>query len=286
MNCFGNEAVRHPLVDVVDMSKVANPQRFNYNVMSFGFYMVVYKEHGCGPLTYGLSKYDYDNGTLLFFAPNQKIEVADVGSPQGKILMFSSDLLPRTILETMMRRYTFFSYSVNEALHISQQEKKQFFDTLDNIELELEHSLDKHSREIVVMNLQLLMSYCLRYYDRQFISREVMNVELVDRFKTLLMEYYGTEAFCQKGMPQVRYFADKCNMTPNYFGDLIRKSMGISPSQYIQEYVISIAKQRLLTSQDNISEIAYRLGFEYPQYFTRLFKKLTGLSPQEFRQQS
>ncbi|MDO4160348.1 MAG: AraC family transcriptional regulator [Prevotellaceae bacterium] len=283
MHLLGIDDIRHPLVEIIDMEKAVNPQKFNGSAISIGFYMIVYKERNCGPLTYGLSKYDYDSGTLLFFAPDQEIGIEDVGDPRGKILMFSPDLLSRTLLDTMMHRYTFFSYAVNEALHISEREKEQFFSALASIEEELEHPQDKHSRELVVTLIQLLLSHSLRYYDRQFISREVVNAEHGDQFRKLLMDYYNTNALHKNGMPNVRYFADKMNMTPNYFGDMIKKSLGVSPLQYIQEYVISLAKQQLLASKSSISEIAYGLGFEYPQYFTRLFKKITGQTPNEFR---
>lgn len=280
---LGIDDIRNPLVEIIDIESIVYPQKFNNTAASIDFYMIVYKESGCTPLNYGLSKYDYDNGTLLFFAPGQQFAVENVGNPKGKMLMFSPDLLSHTLLGTMMHRYTFFSYAINEALHISEREKEQFFSSLNDIEEELEHPLDNHSRELIVTQIQLLLAHCLRYYDRQFISREVSNIECGEKFKKLLIDYYETDALHLNGIPTVRYFAAQLNMTPNYFGDMIKKSMGITPSQYIQEYVISLAKQKLLCSNDSISEISYALGFEYPQYFTRLFKKVTGQTPNEFR---
>lgn len=286
LHMLGVEDIRHPLVEIVDMERVVNAQAFSHLTATFGFYMVVYKECQCGPLTYGLSTYDYDNGTLLFVAPHQEFSVQEVGQARGKMLLFSPDLLERTLLDTMMHRYTFFSYAVNEALHISEREKEQFYSVLTQIEDELEHAIDKYSNELVVTHIQLLLAHCLRYYDRQFVSRAPVNVEYGDQFKRLLTEYYNTDTLRQKGLPHVSYFADQLHMSANYFGDMIKKSLGVSPSQYIQDYVISLAKQQLRISKRSISDIAYDLGFEYPQYFTRLFKKSTGQTPIQFRNQS
>ena len=282
MQLFGIEDVRNPLVEVINMDEVRNPQQFNASVLTFGFYMVVYKEQGCGPLTYGQSRYDYERGTLLFFAPNQRIGIDDVGQPAGRILVFSPELLRGTVLGEQMQKYTFFGYTSNEALHLSDRERAFLFECLKNIGDELEHDVDKHSRDLIASSVSLLLNYCVRFYDRQFISRKPVCDDLVERFEQLLRQYFGEGRRVHR-LPTVSYFASQLCLSPNYFGDMLKAATGQSPQQYIQNYVVSLAESRLRNTAAPVSEIAYGLGFEYPTYFSRLFKKATGKTPLEYR---
>ena len=185
-----------------------------------------------------------------------------------------------------MSPYTFFGYSVNEALHVSERERQQLHDILGNIETELERGIDRHTRQLMAQNVALILNYCIRFYDRQFITREPVDSQLMQRFTTLLNDYFAQGLAARQGVPTVRYFADALNLSANYFGDLVKAQTGNSPQQLIQQHLIAQARHRLTSTTDTVSQIAYALGFEYPQYFSRLFKKQTGLTPQEFRTQA
>ena len=273
----------HPLVSVIDFSK-CGPARFERQV--YGFYTVFLKEVKCGDLRYGRNYYDYQEGTLVFLAPGQVIGYEDNGQtyqPKGWALLFHPDLLRGTSLGRNIGSYSFFSYEVSEALHLSEQERNVVVDCLQNILAELNHAIDKHSRTLIVSNIELLLNYCTRFYERQFITRVNANRDVLAGFEHLLGDYFQDDRPEREGVPTVRWCAEQLHLSPNYFGDLVKKETGKSAQEYIQSKVIDIAKERIFDTSRSISEVAYSLGFRYPQHFTRLFKKVVGCSPNEYR---
>ena len=258
----------HPLVSVIDFSK-CGPARFERQV--YGFYTIFLKEVKCGDLRYGRNYYDYQEGTLVYLAPGQVNGYENNGQtyqPKGWALLFHPDLLRGTSLGRNIAGYTFFSYEVNEALHLSEQERQVVLDCLLNIQSELKHAIDKHSRTLIVSNIELLLNYSTRFYERQFITRNNVNRDVLAGFERLLGDYFAGDRPEQDGVPSVRWCAEQLHLSANYFGDLVKKETGKSAQEYIQLKVIDIAKA---------------LGFRYPQHFTRLFKKVVGCSPNEYR---
>jgi AraC family transcriptional activator of pobA len=219
-------------------------------------------------------------------APGQVIGVENDNSyfqPQGKALVFHPDFIRGSALGKQMDRYTFFSYEVHEALHLSDAERKVILDCLSKIEFELQHPIDKHSRTLIVSNIELFLNYCTRFYDRQFITRENSHKGSLERFEKLLNDYYNSDQPQINGLPSVAYCAEKLNLSANYFGDLIKKETGRSAQEYIQAKVIDVGKEKIFDLSKSVSEVAYELGFKYPQHFTRLFKQRVGQTPNEYR---
>lgn len=281
-NTFNRHPTLHPLVSVVDLSKAAPRQQ---RKMVFGFYTVLLKEIKCGDLKYGISNYDYEEGTLIFIAPGQVVGSfsEEFFQPKGFALVFHPDFVHGTSLGSKMNEYTFFSYSVNEALHLSERERQIILDCFSKIEFELQHGVDKHSKTLIASNIELFLNYCVRFYDRQFITRDRPNKGILERFETLLNNFFTSEKPHEVGLPSVGYCAGELNLSANYFGDLIRKETGKSANEYIQLKLIDTAKLKIADVNKSVSEVAYELGFRYPQHFTRVFKKHTGLTPQEYR---
>lgn len=273
----------HPLVTVLDLS-LANPmvaQTFN-----FGLYAVYLKELNCGDLRYGRSTYDYQEGTLVFTAPGQIVGVqpnAQPTEPKGWALLFHPELIKGTALGKHIQDYSFFSYDVNEALHVSDKEKQIILDCFGKIQYELEQSIDKHSKTLIASNIELFLNYCTRFYDRQFIARDNANKGVLERFEDVLNNYFSSGKSQNIGLPSVGWCAEELHLSPNYFGDIIKKETGKSAQEHIQAKVIDIARQRIFDYDKSISEVAYELGFKYPQHFTRAFKKHTGYTPNEYR---
>ena len=282
-NAFNNHETLHPLVTVIDFSR-ANPRRLSRSY--FGFYTVILKDVKCGDLHYGKHTYDYQEGTLVFFAPGQIAGLDDNGElyyPKGHALAFHPDLLRGTSLGQHMQEYTFFSYNASEALHISERERQVVLDCFAKINGELQQSIDKHSKKLIVSNIELFLNYCTRFYDRQFITRDNVHHGILERFEQLLNDYFVSEKPQLNGLPSVASCAAELHLSPNYFGDLIKKETGKSPQEYIQEKVIDVAKERIFDPTKSVSEIAYTLGFKYPQHFSRLFKQRVGYTPNEYR---
>lgn len=283
-NLFNNNKTLHPLVSVIDFSK-ASPRQLSK--MNFGFYTIFLKEIMCGDLRYGCNYYDYQEGTLVFVSPGQLIGSAedngDFFQPKGHALVFHPDFIHGTAFGRQINDYTFFSYEVNEALHLSDTERKIIFDCLSKIQFELEHAIDKHSKQLIITNIELFLNYCVRFYDRQFITRENANRGVLERFEHLLTDYFQTDKPQNQGLPSVSYCAENLNLSANYFGDLIKKETGKSAQEYIQLKIMDIAKEKIFDTSKTISEIAYALGFKYPQHFSRFFKQHVGQSPNEFR---
>lgn len=279
---FGLETL-HPLVSVVDLSKSETwPTNFRVN---YGIYGLFLKDTKCGDIRYGRQYYDYQEGTVVGFAPGQVtgIELKDGTRPLAHGLLFHPDLIRGTALGRDIKRYSFFSYESNEALHLSEEEKGIFVDCLRKIQIELEHSIDKHSKRLIAMNIELLLDYCVRFYERQFITRNEVNRDILVRFENVLDEYFVSDRPQQIGLPSVGYCAGKLHLSPNYFGDLIKKETGRTAQEHIQMKLIDLAKERVFDTGKSISEIAYELGFKYPQHFTRLFKRIVGQTPNQYR---
>lgn len=279
---YGLETM-HPLISVVDLSKApVFPQHFMFN---YGLYALYLKQVKCGDLRYGRQIYDYQEGTVTSFAPGQVIEghLAEGTRPMARGLVFHPDLIRGTSLGKEIKYYSFFSYDSNEALHLSDKEKEIFCDCLDKIELELQNHADRHSKRLIIRNIELLLDYCMRFYERQFHTRSKVNKDVLVKFEDLLDVYYQENRPINLGLPTVKYFADNIHLSPNYFGDLIKKETGKTAQEYIQEKMINVAKEKILGSEKSVSEIAFELGFQYPQHFSRIFKKNVGYTPKEYR---
>ncbi len=275
----------HPLVSVVNFSEAHIMKHFR---MLPGFYTVFLKEVKCGDLIYGRQTYDYQEGTVVAIAPDQVYGRDDNGEefqPKGYALLFHPDLVPGTPLGKRMREYNFFSYEVNEALHLSEQERKVFLDCLMNIQNEIKGGTDRLSKRLIATNVELLLDYCLRFYERQFITRENVNKGVLSQFENLLNEYFNNHESAQNGLPSVKYCAQKVCLSPNYFGDLVKKETGKTAQEYIQSKIINISKDMILDPSKSISQVAYEMGFQYPQHFSRMFKKVVGLTPVKWRDQ-
>lgn len=282
-NDFLGVETLHPLVSVIDFSKVRPLHHFRN---SMGFYAVFLKEVMCGDLTYGRQRYDYQCGTVVAIAPGQVIGLEDNGQtyqPKGWALCFHPDLIHGTSLGRTIRDYSFFSYEVREALHLSEKEREVFVACLMNIRDEIEHGIDRMSRRLITTSIELLLGYCLRFYERQFVTRSVVNVDILSRFEQVLDNYFASDKARREGLPTVKYCASELFLSPNYFGDLIKKETGKTAQEYIQAKIIGLAKERILGSRQSITQVADDLGFQYPQHFTRLFKKVTGVTPKEYR---
>ena len=272
----------HPLVSVVH---VENTEHIKECVMHYGLYAIYLKENKGCKLSYGRTPYDFDEMTVTSFAPGQVVKVEpnpDVPFAKFTALVFHPDLLNRTALGRQISRYEFFGYSSTEALHLSAKEVEVFRGVLAMIEQELHRAIDKHTRELIVSNIELLLNYCLRFYDRQFITREEINHTLVKKFIELLDDYITSKAL-RDGLPTVAYFADKCCLSSGYFGNLVRVETGRTAKDIIADHVLAYAKQLLNDETLTITMISNRLGFEYPQHFVRFFKSHTGKTPSAYR---
>lgn len=275
----------HPQVSVIDLSKA---RMLRHMRQTFSFYAIFLKEVKCGELLYGRSRYDYQEGTLVYLAPGQVIGVEDNGEvyqPKGWALVFHPDLVRGTTLGQHMKEYSFFSYEVNEALHLSERERQLVIDCLQKIHHELEHAIDRHSKRLIAIQIEMLLDYCLRFYERQFITRASVNHDVLSRFEQILDNYFNDDRAQRDGIPTVKYCAGELCLSPNYFGDLVKKETGKTAQEYIQLKLIAVAKDRILDPEKTIGQVAYELGFQYPQHFTRLFKKIVGRTPVEYRSQ-
>jgi len=274
----------HPLVTVIDLKTATKP--VNHIRMSYGVYALFLKNGARCSIRYGRRQYDYQEGTVVSFSPGQVIDVdmdEDEFAPDVIGLMFHPDLIYGTPLAEKISEFRFFDYSEMESLHLSEDERARFLYCLDMIRQELEHPVDSHSAALLSANIQVLLEYVHRFYDRQFITRHKVNSDVVAQFQRELKMYYSNRNNAAKGLPTVSYFADKSCLTPNYFSDLVRKETGLTPKEIISAHVISQAKMLLTTGSEDVAQIAYKLGFEYPAHFTRTFKRVTGQTPSEFR---
>jgi AraC-like DNA-binding protein len=284
-----SDSPNHPLIGIVDMAGVdwesmSQSEAFKDVKLTSDLYTIILKDGDCG-MMYGRNKYDFNEGVLRFIAPNQVIsgDGPHTNSTYGFMLIFHPDLIRNFDLGKQIKKYNFFSYDVYEALHLSKKEETTLMNIVENIKLELQSHIDKHSQEVIVTNIQLLLNYSKRFYERQFITRTNSNSDVVAKVEALIQDYYTKGLQIDNGTPSPDYFAEKVNFSTNYLSDLLRKETGRSTKDHIDDYIIDLAKNSLLSSSESISEIAYNLGFNYPHYFSRLFKKKTGETPVDYR---
>ena len=280
-----NENDFHPLVAVVDFGKTKDHIEEETRITT-DFYSVMFKNYCKNSITYGRKAIDFDEGSLICVAPNQVItidnEIEPRENPMGWGLFFHPDLIRNTSLNGKMKDYSFFSYEMAEALHLSDKEKQLLFECVVKIQTELKENIDDYSQTIIVSTIELLLNYCNRFYGRQFITRKATNRDVLAKVESLLKQHFSIKTL-PNGLPTVKDLADAVHLSPGYLGDLLKKETGLNAQEHIHHYVIAEAKNILLNSNQSISEIAYHLGFEYPQYFSRLFKQKTGTTPIEFR---
>jgi AraC-like DNA-binding protein len=273
----------HPLVTVLDLKQAKLP--VNHITMDYGVYALYLKNGVNCSIKYGRKNYDYQEGTVVSFSPGQVIDVEmerDELAPDVIGLLFHPDLIYGTPLAEKISSFSFFDYSQTEALHLAEDERKIFLDCLARIKEESEHPIDNHSAALISVHIQVLLEYLHRFYDRQFITRHKVNSEIVANFEKQLKEYYEGDNR-KNGIPSVAYFADKANLSAGYFGDLIKKETGSTPKDLISLHIIKVAKHRLASTNEDVAIIAYDLGFEYPAHFSRMFKRIVGQSPSQFR---
>ncbi len=282
---MGWEKPSHPLISLIEAEKVAVPEEGVGTKIISDLYMISLKDKNCG-VEYGRNHFDFDEGVMVFTAPKQIASVTkaiELGDIHGWMLYFHPDLIHGTSLSQHMDEYTFFNYEVYEALHLSEQEEKIITDCIQNIKQEYQQRIDNHSQRVIVSNLELLLNYCLRYYERQFNTRKKQSVGVVSQFEKALKQYFSANIHELEGLPSIQYFANKIHLSQHYLSDLLKKETGRSAKDHINDFVIEKAKNMLRGTNGSISEIAYSLGFNYPHYFTRLFKSKTGHTPLEYR---
>ncbi len=276
----------HPLVTVLDFSKVTEQVGQNSKITT-DFYSIMFKNYCKNHIKYGRKAIDFQDGNLICIAPNQTIEIDnEIEEREDKMgwgLFFHTDLIRSTSLNEKIKDFGFFYYEVSEALHLSDKEKNIFFELIQKIQNELQENIDIHSQQIIVSTIELLLSYCQRFYGRQLITRSQTNKSIISQIENILTQYFADNKINEQGLPTVKYLADKVHLSPSYLSDLLKKETGKNAQDHIHFYLIEEAKNLLLNSENNINEIAHNLGFEYPQYFNKLFKKKTGKTPLEYR---
>lgn len=277
----------HPKVSIDYGLNIDNMSGLINTRLISDLYFIIYKKGNCGNLVYGRNSYDFEEGTLLFLSPGQVIKYegdqeSDQEHQEEFRLAFHPDLILNSELGREIDNYSFFNYDLNEGLHISDKEKLTIEEILSKIEIEYNQNIDKHSQSLIVSNIQLLLNYCLRFYDRQFYTRKNINSDYVTKFELGLKNYYSKENDFKR-VPNLKYCAEQLNLSPNYLSDLLKKETGRSAQEHIHNFIIEKAKNLLLGSEQSVSEIAYSLGFEYPSSFSSLFKNKTGVSPKEYR---
>ena len=278
----------HPLIAIIDTTKISFTEDMIGLRISSDLYSIALKDNSCG-LDYGRNSYDFSDGVLFFSAPNQIFTVTKVqklNEVKGWMLYFHPDLIRNTKLGEQIDNYNFFNYEVNEALHLSDKEKTIICDLIKLIENEINERIDNHSQQVLVANIELILSYSQRFYNRQFNTRAAQNCDIVAKVESLLKDYFYKNKLIDSGQPTIKYLADNCNLSSNYLSDLLSKETGRSAKEHINDFLIEKAKHLLLSTTDSVNEIAYSLGFNYPHYFGRLFKKKTSKTPQEYRQMS
>jgi len=283
---FGLGKSQHPLVAVLDFSQVNEQVNKNAKI-STDFYSVMFKNYCKNNIKYGRKAIDFQDGNLICIAPNQTIEIDNEIETRENMLgwglFFHPDLIRATSLNDKLKSYGFFNYEVSEALHLSDKEKNILLECVQKIQSELQENIDVHSQYIIVSTIELLLNYCSRFYGRQMITRSHTNKSIIAQIENILTAYFAENKLKEKGLPTVKFLADNVNLSPSYLSDLLKKETGKNAQEHIHFYLIEEAKNYLIHTEKNINEIAYSLGFEYPQYFHKLFKQKTGNTPMEYR---
>jgi AraC family transcriptional activator of pobA len=272
----------HPLITVVDLSKVDRTHRKPDVAYRLDLYSIACKKIE-GSFKYGRTSYDFSEGSLMFTAPNQVLSPGIENKVEGWAIYIHPDFLHASSKGQKLTQYSYFGYDTNECLHISEVEKNVLEDCLQNIEKEISMNLDNHSHHLILSNLELLLSYCSRFYDRQFLTRVKVSNDVVEKFDRILNDYFSQSTLIETGVPDVKYFASHLSLSANYLSDLLNKYTGKSTQEHIHLKLIDKAKSMLWSTESPISSIAYDLGFEHPSHFTKLFKSKTGYSPKEYR---
>ncbi|WP_142684920.1 helix-turn-helix domain-containing protein [Chitinophaga polysaccharea] len=275
----------HPLISVNGLIRRDNFEDLNGKSVVYNFYSICIKKDFKGKVKYGQTNYDHDSGVLSFFAPGQvtATEITENDGAMGDWLIFHSDLIRSYPLFNKIKEYGFFSYSLSEALHLSAREEQTIEKIWKDIKQEYQSNIDKFSQDVIVSHIDLLLNYCNRFYSRQFITRKKINNDVLSKFEVYLRDYFENEQGLKKGLPAVQYFSEKLFVSTQYLSDLLKSLTGMTTQQHIHNHVVELAKNKLLQSNLSVSEIAYELGFEYPQSFNKLFKNKTGTTPNEFR---
>ncbi|GAB3430413.1 helix-turn-helix domain-containing protein [Niabella aquatica] len=279
----GNEKPHHPLIGIIDLSQSRNDSELS--AVIFDFYVITMKT-GCDKLYYGQQKYDFDEGVMAFMAPGQILRgEPGVSNPKmnGWMLFIHPDFLWNSDLAKKMKQYEYFGYNTNEALFLSDKEQTLINTLIDNIKNEYSSNIDKFSQEVIIAQLELLFTYGKRFYERQFITRKLTNSKILNRLEDILHSYFNSKEIVSRGLPSVQYVAEELNISIKYLSSLLKQLTGLSTQQHIHEKLIEKAKEKLSTTELSVSEIAYELGFEHPQSFSKLFKTKTNQSPLEFR---
>ncbi|MFZ1705965.1 MAG: helix-turn-helix transcriptional regulator [Saprospiraceae bacterium] len=282
---LGLEKPKHPLISLVDVAKIKVTENELNAKIIYDFYMISLKDKSCGA-DYGRNSFDFSEGVMVFSAPGQvytPTKIINLGDIKGWMLFFHPDLIRSSSLGNHIDDYKFFHYDVFEALHLSEDEEKMITSNVANIQSEYTQRIDNHSQRVIVSNLELLLNYSLRFYERQFNTRTHQSKDIISNFEKVLKTYFVKGKQIENGLPTIQYFSDQAHLSQHYFSDVIKKETGRGPKDHINDFVIEKAKNLLLSSEQSISEIAYDLGFNYPHYFTRLFKSKTGTTPVEYR---
>ena len=277
----------HPLISLIDYSKVKYEMDDNQLKWIQDFYSIGLKRNVNAKFNYGQQEYDFDNGILSFIAPNQflKIEINNevIVKPTGFLLLIHPDFIWNTTLTKRIKGYDFFGYAANEALFLSEKEENIILNILHTIQNEYSENIDKFSQNIIVAQLEVLLNYCERFYQRQFFTRKKSNNQLLEKFENSLNNYIREDEISINGFPTVLFFANELNISPNYLGSILKSLTGFNTQQHIQIKIVEKAKELLTSTELNVSEIAYQLGFEHPQSFSKLFKKKVAITPLQFR---
>ncbi|MFU1859412.1 helix-turn-helix domain-containing protein [Sphingobacterium sp. NGMCC 1.201703] len=283
---LGLKKPANPLISVFNFDDVKlEPETILSAITTDFFVIALKKDCAGGKCKYGQQYYDFDEGIMYFIAPHQVLQFDDIllNKVRGFVLVVHPDFLHGYRLASEIKEYGYFSYTTNEALHLSEKEEKTIFDIIANIEQEISINMDSFTQDLLVSNLDLLLKYCDRYYNRQFLTRKKVNSDLLSKLELLLDDYFKNDKLTINGIPSVHSIADQLHLSANYLSDMLRVQTGQTTQQHIQNRVIEKAKELLSTSSMSVSEIAYQLGFEHPQSFHRLFKNRTSVSPLEFR---
>jgi len=280
------EKPAHPLITIVDTANLSYGEEIIGMRFSSDMYCIALKDSGCG-IDYGRNPYDSDDGALIFTAPEQVFTVTktqELNQVKGWMLYFHPDLIRNTSLGSKIDQYSFFNYEAHVALHLSEQEQQTLNQIVNLIKNEINQCIDEHSQHVLVSNIELMLNYCVRYYQRQRNTPPAQNIDVISRVEALLKDYYQSNDLIETGQPTIQYLATKCHLSPSYLTDLLSKETGRSAKEHINDFLVEKAKHLLLSSSDSVSTIAYSLGFNYPHYFARLFKQKTGTTPQKYRQ--